>query len=125
MGAAISSFSGARVLCVPRTRFAPVKTTDDLLVVRSDLYALTKDWQLQPVPERADSLPYIELDQRYYKLLDHFDARFPAGPPSLREAERLVVRGDVTFEGGVIVRGSVELNAPEPKRIANGTVLEG
>ncbi len=39
-----------RVLCVPRTRFAPVKTTDDLLVVRSDVYTLTDDWQLEPVP---------------------------------------------------------------------------
>ncbi len=126
MGAAIASFPGARVLCVPRTRFAPVKTTDDLLLVRSDLYTLSPDdWQLQPIPERAQSLPYVELDQRYYKLLDDFEARFPEGPPSLREAERLVVQGDVTFEGGVVVRGSVELQAAEPQRITNGTVLEG
>ena len=33
MGAAISSFEGAELLLVPRTRFAPVKTTDDLLVL--------------------------------------------------------------------------------------------
>ncbi len=33
MGAAIGSFSGAALLCVPRTRFVPVKTTDDLLVL--------------------------------------------------------------------------------------------
>jgi UTP--glucose-1-phosphate uridylyltransferase len=126
MGAAISSFPGARVLCVPRTRFAPVKTTDDLLIVRSDLYTLSDgDWQLQPIPERAQSLPYVELDERYYKLLDEFAARFPEGPPSLRDAERLVVKGDVTFGGGVIVRGSVELRAAEPQRITNGTVLEG
>ena len=125
MGAAIASFDGARVLCVPRTRFAPVKTTDDLLLVRSDLYTLSGDWQLQPLPDRASSLPYIELDQRYYKLLDEFEARFPEGPPSLREAQRLVVMGDVTFEGGVIVRGSVELEAEQPRRIESGTVLEG
>jgi UTP--glucose-1-phosphate uridylyltransferase len=125
MGSAIASFEGARVLCVPRTRFAPVKTTDDLLLVRSDLYTLSGDWQLQPLPERASSLPYVELDQRYYKLLDEFEARFPEGPPSLREAERLVIAGDITFEGGVIVRGSVELEAEQPRRIRSGTVLEG
>jgi UTP--glucose-1-phosphate uridylyltransferase len=121
MGAAVASFPGAEVLCVPRTRFAPVKTTDDLLIVRSDVYTLTDDWRLEPVP----SPPYVELDSRYYKLLDEFDARFPDGPPSLRDAERLVVRGDVTFEGGVVVRGSVEIEAGEPRRIAAGTVLEG
>ncbi len=43
MGAAIEVFEGARALIVPRTRFAPVKTTDDLLALRSDAYALTED----------------------------------------------------------------------------------
>lgn len=125
MGAAIGVFEDARVLCVPRTRFAPVKTTDDLLLVRSDVYALTPDWHLEPLPERAEALPFVELDPTYYKLLDRFDARFPAGPPSLREAQRLVVRGDVTFEADVLVRGAVEIDAPEPRRLAAGTVLEG
>jgi UTP--glucose-1-phosphate uridylyltransferase len=125
MGAAIGVFEGARVLCVPRTRFAPVKTTDDLLLVRSDVYALTPDCHLEPLPERADSLPFVELDPAYYKLLDRFEARFPAGPPSLREAQRLVVRGDVTFGANVVVRGAVEIDAPEPRRLSAGTVLEG
>ena len=43
MGAAIGSFKGAQLLCVPRTRFVPVKTTDDLLVLRSDVYTLSED----------------------------------------------------------------------------------
>jgi UTP--glucose-1-phosphate uridylyltransferase len=111
MGAAIGVFEGAQVLCVPRTRFAPVKTTDDLLVVRSDVYRLTEDWQLAPVLERAGTVPFVELDSRYYKLLDQFEARFPDGPPSLREAERFVVRGDITFGPGVVVRGSAEVEA--------------
>lgn len=125
MGAAIGVFPQARVLCVPRTRFAPVKTTDDLLVVRSDVYTLSGDWHLEPLPERARALPFVELDPAYYKLLDQFEAHFPQGPPSLRESERLVVRGDVTFEGGVVVRGSLELEVSEPQRITAGTVLEG
>ena len=125
MGAAIASFPGARVLCVPRTRFAPVKTTDDLLVLRSDVYMLSKDMVVAPVPERADNLPYVELDPRFYKLLDDFERRFSEGPPSLREAERLIVHGDVTFGRGVRVRGAVEVEAPEPMRIDAGATLEG
>ena len=122
MGAAIGSFSGARVLCVPRTRFAPVKTTDDLLVLRSDVYRLTDECEVQPLRE---TLPFVELDPSYYKLLDEFEARFPAGPPSLIEAERLVVEGDITFGASVAVKGSVELSAEQPKRIADGSVLSG
>ena len=123
MGAAIESFRGAQIVCVPRTRFVPVKTTDDLLVLRSDVYELTDEMVVRPAPERAGKLPYVELDKRYYRLLDEFEARFPSGPPSLRKAERLVVHGDVTFEAGVVVRGAVELSVEEPMRVEAGTVL--
>ncbi len=123
MGAAIGSFTGAQLLCVPRTRFVPVKTTDDLLVLRSDVYTLSDEFVVAPLPERADNLPYVELDSEFYKLLDDFEQRFPAGAPSLRDAERLVVHGDVTFGEGVRVRGAVELDVDEPTRIDAGTTL--
>ena len=42
MGSAIGVIDGARALLVPRTRFAPVKSTDDLLLVRSDAYELAR-----------------------------------------------------------------------------------
>jgi UTP--glucose-1-phosphate uridylyltransferase len=124
MGAAIESFTGASLLLVPRTRFAPVKTTDDLLVLRSDVYAVSDESDVEPIPERADNLPYVALDKRFYRLIDEFERRFPAGPPSLREAERLVVHGDVTFAEGVVVRGAVKLDVDEPTRLEPGTVLE-
>ena len=125
MGAAIGSITGAQLLLVPRTRFAPVKTTDDLLVLRSDVYTLSEDdMVVAPVPERAEDLPYVELDSKFYKLLDDFEQRFPEGPPSLREAERLVVHGDVTFGADVRVRGAVELEAPEPMQIDAGATLQ-
>ncbi len=123
MGAAIESFSGSRLLCVPRTRFVPVKTTDDLLVLRSDVYALTPEMLVEPVAERDGELPYVELDKQFYRLLDDFDQRFPAGPPSLREASRLVVHGDVTFGRGVTVRGAVDIETDEPMTIEDETVL--
>jgi UTP--glucose-1-phosphate uridylyltransferase len=125
MGAAIGSFPGAGLLQVPRTRFAPVKTTDDLLVLRSDVYTLGEFCEVLPLPERAGDLPYVELDSRYYKLIDEFEQRFPAGPPSLREAKRLVVRGDVTFGRDVVVRGGVELSTERSERLDDGAVLAG
>jgi len=124
MGAAIGSFAGAGLLLVPRTRFVPVKTTDDLLVLRSDVYQLNGDLEVEPVADRADNLPFVELDKRFYRLIDEFERRFPDGPPSLREAERLVVNGDVTFGAGVVVRGAVTLDTPQPVRIEPGAVLE-
>jgi UTP--glucose-1-phosphate uridylyltransferase len=124
MGAAIGSFDGAALLQVPRTRFAPVKTTDDLLVLRSDVYEVGDDLRVEPVAERAGNLPFVELDKRYYRLIDAFEQRFPSGAPSLRDAERLVVHGDVTFGAGVRVRGAVELEADSPTTIDPDTVLQ-
>ncbi len=123
MGAAIGSFDGARLLQVPRNRFVPVKTTDDLLLMRSDAYRMSDGMVVQPIPERDGRMPYIELDKRFYKLLDQFEQRFPAGPPSLKEAERLVVNGDFTFGRDVVVRGAAELDTDHPARIESGSVV--
>ncbi len=123
MGAAIACFPGAGLLLVPRTRFVPVKTTDDLLVLRSDVFSLGDELEIEPVPEIGGELPYVELDSRYYKLLDQFESRMPDGPPSLRGARRLVVNGDVTFGAGVVVRGEVELDVEQPTLLPPGTVL--
>src|SRR6516225_2731494 len=78
MGAAIGSIAGARALRVPRSRFAPVKTTDDLLVVRSDAYQLTSDGRMRPAFYGPG--PVVTLDNNYYRLLPDFEQRFPAGP---------------------------------------------
>jgi UTP--glucose-1-phosphate uridylyltransferase len=126
MGAAIEVFEGARALRVPRRRFAPVKTTNDLLVVRSDAYVLSPDYRVELVPERGERPPLVDLDSRFYKLLRGFEARFAAGPPSLRACERLSVAGDVAFGRDVVVRGSVTIEhaGEEQLQIEDGTVLE-
>jgi UTP--glucose-1-phosphate uridylyltransferase len=125
MGSAVQSFPGAQLLCVPRTRFVPVKTTNDLLVLRSDVYELVDGMVVEPVPERAGKLPFVDLDKRFYGVIDQFEARFPSGSPSLRAAERLIVRGDVSFGAEVVVRGAVELETEQPLRIEDGAVLGG
>jgi UTP--glucose-1-phosphate uridylyltransferase len=128
MGAAIDVFDGAAAVRVPRSRFAPVKTTDDLLVLRSDAYELTRDAHVRLAPERGDTgPPLVSLDAEHFKLLRDFDARFPAGPPSLVRCERLRVRGDVRFGAGVTVRGSVtvEQDGEGQLEIEDGALLEG
>jgi UTP--glucose-1-phosphate uridylyltransferase len=128
MGAAIDVFEGAAAVRVPRDRFAPVKTTNDLLVLRSDVYVLTDDARVSISPQRSlDGLPLVDLDSDHFKLLRSFDERFAAGPPSLVECERLSVRGDVTFGAGVKVRGSVEVEqeGDDQLTIDDGAVLEG
>jgi UTP--glucose-1-phosphate uridylyltransferase len=118
MGAAIGVFEGAAAIRVPRTRFAPVKTTNQLLIVRSDAYELRDDWTVESA---ADPIPLVSLDPDYYKLIADFDARFSAGPPSLRDCRRLDVEGDVSFGRDVAVEGEVRLRGP--RTIPDGTVL--
>ena len=121
MGAAIGVFEGASAVHVPRGRFAPVKTTSHLLVVRSDAYELAEDWTVRLVRGR-DAAPIVELSDEF-KLLADFEDRFAGGPPSLVAAERLEVEGDVRFGRGVVVRGTARVEGPA--EIPDGAVLEG
>ncbi|MGN0064790.1 MAG: UTP--glucose-1-phosphate uridylyltransferase [Nocardioides sp.] len=122
MGAAIEVFEGAATIEVGRDRFVPVKTTNDLLVLRSDIYDLGTDFVLD---QAADSVPYVDLDGDFYKLVGEFDKRFPDGVPSLKQASSLQVSGDVVFGHGVAVRGDVALREPKGRRVDAGAVLEG
>ena len=81
MGAAVEVFEGATAIGVGRERFLPVKTTNDLLLLRSDVYEVAEDgrWSGQPTPA-----PLIDLDSRYYKTIGTFEKRFPGGAPSLK-----------------------------------------
>lgn len=110
MGAAIEVFHGATAIAVPRDRFQPVKTTNELLLLRSDVFDLGTDGRLT---QTVASVPRVDLDGRFFKLVDDFEARVPVAP-SLREARSLVVRGDWTFAGPYRVVGDVELTTDEP-----------
>lgn len=120
MGAAIEVFEGSQLIEVGRDRFVPVKTTNDLLVLRSDVYDIGEDFVLDQV---ADEVPFIDLDGDYYKYVANFDERFPEGAPSLRKASSLTVNGDWTFGKGVQVIGAVELDGANAERVAPATVL--
>jgi len=121
MGAAIEVFEGAVTIEVGRDRFVPVKTTNDLLLLRSDVYDLGKDFVMD---QASAELPYVDLDGHYFKLIGEFDKRFPEGAPSLRDATSFRVGGDWTFGSGVKVVGDVDLHPGKTaQRVAPGTVL--
>jgi len=105
MGAAVEVFDGALALEVDRSRFLPVKTTNDLLVLRSDVYELGDDHRLTA---QVDA-PLVDLDDEFYKTISAFDARFGA-TPSLVGATSLTVHGDWTFGTGVVVTGDAVLD---------------
>jgi UTP--glucose-1-phosphate uridylyltransferase len=120
MGAAVEVFEGSRLIEVGRDRFVPVKTTNDLLLLRSDVYDIGQDFVLD---QQSTELPYVDLDSGYYKLVGEFDKRFPEGAPSLRKATSLEVEGDWTFGKGVQVIGEVTLHSGSAKRVDPETVL--
>jgi UTP--glucose-1-phosphate uridylyltransferase len=123
MGAAIEVFEGAQVIEVFRDRFVPVKTTNDLLVLRSDCYDFEGDAQLR-LAEGLQHVPFVDLDPRYYKLVREFDARFAEGVPSLRQAAQLVVNGDWYFGSDVTVVGDAVLeDQGNPSHVASGSTL--
>ena len=111
MGAAIECFEGAGAVVVPRTRFAPVKTTADLLALRSDAYVITDDGRAELAPEREGIPPEIVLDGDRFKLVDQLDAALVDGVPSLIKCRRLEVKGPVHFSSTQVFEGDVLLEA--------------
>jgi UDP-N-acetylglucosamine pyrophosphorylase len=123
MGTAISSFASATAVIVPRTRFAPVKTNSDLLCLRSDAYVVTPDFRLALADVRHGVPPVVTLDDKLHKFLLGFNKLIEGGVPSLVGCSRLVVKGDVRFSDGVVLKGEVSITAEdhEPRVIPAGT----
>jgi len=122
MGAAIECFPGASALVIPRSRFAPVKTTNDLFALRSDAYKLTPDFRIVLDESRNGVPPNIKLDG-IYKFTDAMEQLIPEGPPSLIACTKLTVEGNMSFAKGVVVKGSVTIKnaSASAKVVAAGT----
>lgn len=119
MGAAVAVFEGATAIEVGRERFLPVKTTSDLLLMRSDVYELTDDYRLVA---QVDA-PLVKLSTTY-KQIAGFDARFAQGAPSLRAASSLTVAGDWTFGARVRAEGDAVLaDAGEAATVPDGATV--
>jgi len=119
MGAAIECFEGSTALDVPRSRFAPVKTTADLLALRSDAYELMENGQVRLHPSRGGRPPVISLSDEY-KLVDSIAG---LGVPGLLACCSLKISGAVRFAPGVVIEGDVEFrnDGSGPVTISPGT----
>lgn len=107
-GSAIEVFDGAEVVEVPRHRFAPVKNTANLLILRSDLYEIDDYGRVAPLRQ---PLPRVDLDAACYRFLSDLEFRFPHGPPSLLGCDLLRVSGDVRFGRQIACEGEVAISA--------------
>ena len=105
MGSAIEVFQDAQAILVPRSRFLPVKTTNELLLLRSNLYEMGDDCGLELTTETT---PRVDLEATYYAHLDQYESRIPKSP-SMRRATSLRVEGDWYFVPGSTVEGDVLL----------------
>ena len=109
MGAAINLFDGACALEVPRDRFMPVKTNNDLLLVMSDWYEVAPNGCLVAHEStRGRPQPIIKLDPKYFGMISDFSERVRVCP-SLREAKSLEVVGDWGFDTPMTISGAVRL----------------
>jgi len=125
MGAAIACFPDASALVVPRTRFAPVKTTADLLTLRSDAYQISEAGEVALAASRNGVPPKVDLDDNY-KLVDQLEAAIRNGAPSLMHCRSLHVIGKFRFNSGVQIIGDVTLtNATNESVILSEGKIEG
>lgn len=126
-GSAISVFRNSAAIRVPRTRFAPVKNSNDLMAVRSDRYSLTDNFNILPISSQQKNAIKIDLDSSHYKMIDDFESRFPYGIPSLQGCLRLLIRGDVKFSENIQLKGDVEIINQTERQfvIPAGTLIEG
>jgi UTP--glucose-1-phosphate uridylyltransferase len=124
IGSAVECFPGAVGLTVLRDRFMPVKKTDDLLLVQSDLFVLNKG-HLSRNPERKQAaLPSVQLGDEFTDLKG-FQERI-SHVPGMLGLDSLKVEGDVRFGKGVRLKGDIKLTAlrNKPLLIPDGSVLE-
>jgi UTP--glucose-1-phosphate uridylyltransferase len=109
MGSALSVFENAGALRVPRSRFAPVKNCEDLLLLLSDYYDLTEDYRIVMNARHKSIQMDVRLDPMFYGTLDKLKERFPAGAPSLAGCESLSVAGDVRFGSDIVITGQTSI----------------
>ncbi|MBT5550396.1 MAG: hypothetical protein HOJ79_07935, partial [Nitrospina sp.] len=111
IGSALECFEGAVGLTVSRERFLPVKKTDDLLLVRSNLFNLDRG-QLKRNPARKSKhLPNINLGS-FLQNIENFQNCFSV-IPDLVDLESLTIKGEVRLEGKATLKGTVNFDGME------------
>ena len=124
VGAAIKHFRGAKGVNVPRSRFLPVKSCSDLLLITSDLYSLEHGKLVMNPQRQFSQTPVVKLGDTFKKVAN-YQKRFKS-IPKMMELDHLTVMGDVSFGRNVVLKGTVIIVANEGNHIAipDGSVLE-
>lgn len=68
VGAAMKSFDNALGINVPRSRFLPVKTTSDLLLVMSNLYSMEAGSLTMSPKREFPTTPHVKLGSSFTKV---------------------------------------------------------
>ncbi|KAG6378218.1 UTP-glucose-1-phosphate uridylyltransferase [Boletus reticuloceps] len=123
-GAAIKHFKNGHGINVPRSRFLPVKSCSDLLLIKSDIYSLQHGQLVLNESRMFETTPVIKLGD-HFKKIQQFQKRFKK-IPRIIELDHLTVTGDVNFGRNVTLRGTVIIVANEGQRIdiPDGCILE-
>ena len=127
IGSALDCFEGAVGLCVSRDRFMPVKKTEDLLLVQSNLFIIEGGRLVRNQERKVSHLPEIRfgspLDQ-----VERFQKCFSV-IPDLLELELLEMSGEVYFDVATSLKGRVKLKGvyksihiDKEKNIENKTI---
>ncbi|TDH66723.1 hypothetical protein CCR75_005974 [Bremia lactucae] len=124
-GEAIHLFKNFIGLKVPRSRFLPVKSSSDLLLVQSNLYQIKHGSLIMNPARTTPTIPIVKLGLEFQSAKEYL-ARFKHGIPNITELDHLTVAGDVKFGSNITLKGTVILVANEGAHIdlPDGTVLE-
>ncbi|XP_039063457.1 UTP--glucose-1-phosphate uridylyltransferase-like [Hibiscus syriacus] len=111
-------------ISIPQSRFLPLNSTSDLLLLQSDLYSFKEGILVRNGDRVSPSNPHIALGPKFKKLID-FKSRFTT-IPSIVKLDSLEVEGDVWFGADVTLKGKViiDVDPGQPLRIPDGAVLE-
>lgn len=109
LGSAITLFEKSRAVRVERSRFAPVKNCDELLLVWSDYFQMRDDYRICTNLSRKIGKVLVSLDPAFFSRIDLLESRFPSGAPSLLDCDSFSVTGDVKFGSDITLHGAVSI----------------
>jgi len=124
IGAAIKHFKNAIGVNVPRSRFLPVKSCSDLLLIKSSLYTLQHGKLTMSEKRQFSGTPVIKLGD-HFKHVQQFEKRFKS-KLDIIELDHLTINGDVYIGKGVTFAGTVIIVANDGNKITipDGSRLE-
>ncbi|XVF06732.1 hypothetical protein REPUB_Repub06bG0076000 [Reevesia pubescens] len=111
-------------ITIPQSRFLPLNSTSDLLLLQSDLYTFTDGVLVRNDARTSPTDPSVYLGPEFEKISD-FQSRFKS-IPSIIKLDSLEVTGDVWFGADITLEGRIKI-AADPGvtlRIPDGVVLK-